>query len=464
MNLAELEELNELVENFKLNFYTPYEKQKQFHHSSKRERLFMAGNQLGKTWAGAYEVAMHLTGIYPDWWEGARINKPNKWWVAGESGESTRDNPQRLLLGEIGELGTGAIPKDCLGKKSMARGVADLVDHIAIKHVSGGMSHLYFKSYGKGREKWQGETINGLWFDEEPPADVYSEGITRTNKSFNDGFGRVIVTFTPLKGMSSVVSRYWNETDPEREIISMTIDDVEHYTDEIKQAIINSYPEHEREARAKGIPMLGEGRVFPITEDSITDRVTEMPNHWPRICGMDFGWGDHPTAACMIAWDRDADVVHLYSGYKEKSTSLAVHAAGIKALAQFTPVAWPHDGNMAARGRNDGKKIRDLYSDNGLNMVFEHAKYEGDRGNSVEASVADILDRMETGRFKVAPHLEMFWEEFRMYHRKDGKIVPKDDDFISAVRYAVMMLRFASAPTYQTNYSGKIEYPPMGIV
>jgi len=464
LELAELEELNELVETFKLHFYSPYEKQKEFHHCPKRERLFMAGNQLGKTWAGAYEVAMHLTGLYPDWWQGARINKPNKWWVAGESGESTRDNPQRLLLGEIGELGTGTIPKECIGKKSMARGVADLVDHISIKHVSGGTSHLYFKSYGKGREKWQGETINGLWFDEEPPADVYSEGITRTNKSFDEGFGRVMITFTPLKGMSSVVARFWNNEDDEREIISMTIDDVDHYSDEIKKKIIAQYPEHEREARAKGIPMLGEGRVFPVAEEQITDRVSQMPNHWPRICGIDFGWGDHPTAAVMVALDTDADVVHVYEEYREKSPSLAVHASGIKAMCEYTPVAWPHDGNMAARGTNEGKKVSDLYKAEGLNMVFEHAKYEGDRGNSVEASIADILNRMQTGRFKVAPHLAAFWEEFRMYHRKNGKVVPVRDDVISAVRYAVMMLRYASTPTYQTNYSGKIEYPPMGIV
>ena len=54
-----------------------------------------------------------------------------------------------------------------------------------------------------------------------------------------------------------------------KHITRMEIDDAEHYTPEQRQAIINAYPEHEREARTKGIPSLGSGRVFPISEDAI---------------------------------------------------------------------------------------------------------------------------------------------------------------------------------------------------
>jgi len=196
-----------------LSRYKPYSKQREFHEAGKthRERLFMAGNQLGKTWAGGYEAAMHLTGLYPDWWEGRRFDYPIKAWAAGVTGESTRDNPQRVLIGPPAmrsEWGTGAIPYNALsGDPSMARGIADAIDTVIVKHVSGGESQVAFKSYEKGREKWQGETLDLVWFDEEPPPDIYSEGLTRTNARM----GLVMITFTPLLGMSDVVRMFLNE-------------------------------------------------------------------------------------------------------------------------------------------------------------------------------------------------------------------------------------------------------------
>lgn len=188
------------------------QKQRDFHALGGRfrERLFMAGNQLGKTVAGGAEWAMHLTGIYPEWWQGRRWDRPVTFWAAGVTGESTRDNPQRILLGPPGNKavwGTGMIPQDQLGETMSARGLANAVDMVRVKHSSGGESLLAFKSYEKGREKWQGETLDGIWFDEEPPQDIYSEGLTRTNANN----GSVIITFTPLKGQSEVVRQFMGQ-------------------------------------------------------------------------------------------------------------------------------------------------------------------------------------------------------------------------------------------------------------
>src|SRR5690348_5039721 len=99
-----------------------------------------------------------------------------------------------------------------------------------------------------------------------------------------------------------------------RHVTRMTIADAEHYTEEQRAAIIASYPEHEREARAKGIPQLGSGRVFPIGEDRIKIKAFPIPEHWPQIGGLDFGW-DHPTAAVKLAWDKDADVLYVTHSY-----------------------------------------------------------------------------------------------------------------------------------------------------
>lgn len=206
----------------RLKDYRPYTKQRQFHAAGAQhtERLFMAGNQLGKTWAGGFEWAIHLTGRYPDWWEGRVFDEPVKFWAAGITGESTRDNPQRILVGPPQQKeawGTGAIPFDALKDTTPARGVPDALDSVIVKWGGGGdvqakESVLGFKSYEKGRAKWQGETLDGVWYDEEPPPDIYSEGVTRTN--VRNGLN--IVTFTPLLGWSDVVQLFMTSADLEQ--------------------------------------------------------------------------------------------------------------------------------------------------------------------------------------------------------------------------------------------------------
>jgi phage terminase large subunit-like protein len=174
----------------------------------------MAANQIGKTVAGGAELAIHLTGRYPEWWDGAVFSMPTKFWCGGVTGESTRDNPQRILVGppQIQEAwGTGMIPGDALVDTIPGRGIADGLDSLVVRwggggDVQGGDSIVLFKSYEKGRPKWQGDTIDGVWFDEEPPPDIYSEGLTRTNNGQRGRFS--FLTFTPLLGMSEVVRMF----------------------------------------------------------------------------------------------------------------------------------------------------------------------------------------------------------------------------------------------------------------
>ena len=161
----------------RLTEYEPYLKQWEFHKSGElhRERLLMAGNQLGKTYCGTAEVAFHTTGRYPDWWPGKRFTKPTRWWAGSKTGEVTRDGVQRYLVGEPKDesaWGTGLIPKDCIVQTKRRQGIADALDNVVVKHVTGGTSTIGFKSYDQGRQKWQGETLDGVWFDEEPPMDI----------------------------------------------------------------------------------------------------------------------------------------------------------------------------------------------------------------------------------------------------------------------------------------------------
>ncbi|MEQ9111212.1 MAG: terminase family protein [Rhodospirillaceae bacterium] len=408
----------------------------------------MAGNQLGKTMAGGMEAAMHATGIYPPWWLGHRFNKATAGWAAGVSGEATRDTVQRVLLGRVGEWGTGALPESAIVRVTPARGAADLVDTVTVRHDSGGTSHIVFKSYEKGREKWQGETLDWVWFDEEPPVEIYTEGLTRTNATN----GIVWLTFTPLLGLSPVVARFVMDDDAteDRHVTRMTLDDAPHFSDAQKARILSSYADYERDARARGQPKLGSGRVFAIDEDDIKEKAVDLPDHWPRLCGLDIGW-DHPTAAVWMAWDRDTDTLHVYDAYRLRQQTPVVHAAAIKARGDWIPVAWPADALQHEKG--SGKQIAEQYREQGVAMLPEAATFS-DGSVSVEAGVFTLLDRMKTQRFKVAAHLSDWWEEFGLYHRKDGRIVKERDDLLCATRYALMMLRFAAELPATTVWSG----------
>ncbi len=98
----------------------------------------MAGNQLGKTLCAAAEVSIHCTGRYPDWWDGRVFDKSVNGWVSGVTGESTRDNPQRLLYGALGVPGTGMIPYEAIKDKAVRRGIADALDILTVRHGGGG--------------------------------------------------------------------------------------------------------------------------------------------------------------------------------------------------------------------------------------------------------------------------------------------------------------------------------------
>lgn len=250
--------------------YTPYPKQLEFHDAGRteRERLLMAGNQQGKTWSAGAETAMHLTGrypgpgevfypseaellatietsegqardfaeglllnlgdlglfgadIYPEGWKGRRFNRPIKAWVGSETAGATKETVQTILIGppEVrSEWGTGAIPREDLIIEadrmdiSMLAGATDTIDTFLVRHQSGGFSTCKFKQYSQGRRLWQGATLDLVWFDEEPPLDIYLEGLTRTNATG----GMAYLTFTPLLGMSEVVRLFLSQdADPD---------------------------------------------------------------------------------------------------------------------------------------------------------------------------------------------------------------------------------------------------------
>lgn len=165
----------------------------------------MAANRVGKTVAGGFETTIHLTGRYPEWWEGKRFDRPITAMCAGDTGQTTRDILQTKLLGGLfttDDWGTGIVPGDCLDKRPhIKQGISGAYESVPVKHVSGAYSELKFRSYDQGRKIFQGFELDLFWADEEIPQDVYAEGLIRTMTTG----GIVFMTFTPLSGLTPLV-------------------------------------------------------------------------------------------------------------------------------------------------------------------------------------------------------------------------------------------------------------------
>ncbi len=437
----------------RFEYWRPYPKQLAFFAmgAEKRERVFMAGNQLGKTEAGAYEASLHATGLYPPDWPGKRFRHKTIGWVAGVSSNDVKRVAQHKLCGPPGvdsEYGTGMIPKDCLLDKAMGRGVTDAYDEIQVQHHTDGkpdgVSRIVFKSYEQGRKTFQGDTIDWGWGDEEADKpDVYPEFLTRLR-----GDGIIFTTFTPLFGPTDFVNSFKGDKR-DRGVVTMTLDELPskeaggHFTeaekDQRKRAAMMG-GRHMYDARIKGLPLLGSGVIFDTEEERVIEPAIQyVPQEWVKGWGIDFGIG-HPFAAALCAWDRDADCVHVLHTIRMSDAISLVHANAMKQIGADVPVFWPKDG--ADRDPHGGAPLKDGYRKHGLRMFDQHAHWP-DGSLSTEAGIDEWNEREKTGRLKFAAHLSEALEERRYYHRKDGLIVKIRDDILSAIRIFLMMKREA---------------------
>lgn len=432
-----------------LTRYHPYSFQEKFHESCKENSqvLLMAGNRVGKTRCGASELAVHMTGRYPEWWQGRRFTRPVRAWACGTTYEKVKKILQSALLGDPenpAAFGTGMIPGDDILGTIRKPGVPLALAGFSCKHVSGGVSVCDFKAYEAGQEAFMGESIDMIWLDEEPSMEIFTQAVTRVL----DRQGYVFMTFTPESGMTELVAGFWTERKPGQDIIMATWDDAPHLDAKAREQALAIYPAHEREMRSKGIPQFGSGMVFSeASEDQLLCEPFEIPDYFRRIAGLDFGW-DHPTAAAWCAWDTETDTFFVYDCYKAMKQTIPVHASTIKSKGVDIPVAWPHDGQRHDSGSGEG--LADLYRKEGVRMLPSHAtnppgpgSKEGEGGIAVEPGIQAMLTAMQGGRFKVFRHLSPWIQEFRMYHRKDGIIVKLNDDLMAATRYAFQMRRYS---------------------
>ena len=320
------------------------------------------------------------------------------------------------------------IPADLIVRTTAKPGVADAIEGIFVKHVSGGLSELILKSYDQRREAFQGTNRDLIWLDEEAERDIYVECLLRTMTTN----GIVMLTFTPLLGVTDIVRDFLAESEAETEngkyCVQATWDDVPHLSPEAKAELLASIPEYQREARSKGVPQLGSGAIYQVPEADIVVDDFAIPPHFPRCFGLDIGW-THKTAAVWGARDNETGVIYLYSEYYRSKAEPVVHAEGIKSRGSWCPGVI--DPASLGSSQIDGTRIIELYRRCGLKLSPAE--------NAVEAGIYEVWQLLSSGKLKVFKSLGNWLREFRLYQRdKDGKVVKENDDLMDATRYLIL--------------------------
>ncbi len=409
------------------------------------EACLCAANQIGKTMTGTDIDAIHLLGDYPDDWPGHKFVLSPMCWGLGYSMEKTRDLLQSAIFGDFvnNTFTGGLVPRERIIDWESASGTPNAMRTVRVRHATGEASTMQFWSYSQGQHAIMGDIVDWYHIDEEPKdPTIRTQVMTRTINGDNGQGGRGIYTFTPENGRTEMVVQFMDTPSPSQFFMQKGWDDAPHITLEKRERMLLQYPLHQRDMRTKGIPMLGHGRIYDLSEDFIICDEPEILPHWYVIGGMDFGW-DHPHSHILLVEDRDNDQIYITRARKQRHESANNAWGANKHWAEGVPMAWPHDGLQSEKGRDDAKQQKEHYADAGFLMLDEHATWETG-GNSVESGLYEISARMRKRQFRICRGLRDLLDEILQYHRKEnGKINKSGDDLLDAVRYAYMMRRFA---------------------
>ncbi len=203
-------------------------------------------------------------------------------------------------------------------------------------------------------------------------------------------------------------------------------DDAVHLTEDAKLSLFSSLPAYQRDARSKGIPQLGAGAIFQVSEDQFVVPPIKggIPATWAKASALDVGF--RVTAAGWLTRDPDTDIYYVYADYDREDSPYSIHAEAIKAKGAWIPCACDPAANQ--RGQADGQRLMDNYRKAGLILV--------EAENSVSSGIEDVLDALIGGRLKIVDTCQKLIRQMRVYRRDDkGRIVKKNDHLCDVLRY-----------------------------
>ena len=445
------------MEYNQLRYFRPFAHQLRFFETGTADRRgILAANRIGKTVSTCYETAMHLTGQYPEWWAGKRFNKPITAMVAGEGWSQVALVLQNELLGtndvKIRDaIGTGAIPRDCIVTDTMRSDGANCIG-VEIKHTSGAKSYLLFANYTQEVRQMQGFKLNLAVFDEQPPDDFFSEIVTRTATTQ----GQVLCSFTPLKGLNGLVSKFWNHEEG-YDHIRVSWDDVPEYDPwgepfllrETRLQLERDYLPHERDARRNGVPVMGKGAVFqirnwPTYQTGQYDFRNGIGIH--RLIALDLGLINDKTVLSLMYYNPTEQEAWLDRQIVVKGTEEANPINYVNHLMRpevfGTPIVLPPDGGTVGRYTMSALSIRQLFEQYELNVhpesVHNPADEQGRVTNHKAFGINVMRQMMELGTLHINENCVEFLRECQNYYVDEKGRFSDPDDCIDSARYALL--------------------------
>lgn len=442
-----------------LKYFRPFEHQRDFFQTGASPRRgILAANRIGKTVSTCFETAMHLTGLYPDWWpeSAKRFTHPITAFVAGEGWEQVARVLQDELIGTKDikirdQIGTGAIPKNCIVQETMRCDGANVIG-VEVRHVSGENSYLLFGNYTQEVRNLQGFKLSLVVFDEQPPDDVFSELVTRTATTQ----GQVMCSFTPLKGLNGLVSKFWYQEEG-YEHVRVSWDMVPEYDPwgepfllvETRRQLERDYLPHEREARIAGIPVMGQGAVFQIREwptYKTGDYDFRTMNNIERIIALDLGLIRDKTVVSLLYWCRDTQEAWLHSqivvkGQEEANPNLYIQHL-LRPAVHGCPIVLPPDASTPGRYTMSALSIRQLFEEHSLNVlaqpIMNPPDSEGRVTNNKSYGVNIMRQMLELGTFRINENCQEFLREAKNYFVDERGRFSDPDDCIDSARYALL--------------------------
>ena len=439
-----------------LRYFRPFEHQKKFFVTATDRRGILAANRIGKTVSTCYETAYHLTGLYPDWWTGKRFTGPITAMVAGEGWSQVALVLQKELLGTndvklTDSIGSGAIPKHCILTDTMRNDGANCLG-VEIRHATGEPSYLLFANYTQEVRQLQGFKLNLAIFDEQPPDDFFSEIVTRTATTQ----GMVMCSFTPLKGLNGLVSKFWNR-EQGYDFIRVAWDDVPEYDPwgepfllmSTRQQLERDYLPHEREARIAGKPIMGVGAVFQIrswpTYKTGEYSFREMPGI-ERVIALDLGLVNDRTVVSLMYWHPKERLAWLHTQLLVRGLDEANPVNYINHLLRpevmGCPIVLPADASTPGRYTMSSTSIRELFEEYGLNVypkpIMNPPDLKGTQTNHKSYGVNVMRQMLEAGTLMVNENCVEFLREAQNYHVDTQGRFSDPDDTIDSARYALI--------------------------
>lgn len=411
-----------------------HKKQIAFHKCKKRNRWVFGGNRSGKTECGAVECLWILRGIHPY----RKNRKDVSGWAVSLSRQVQRDVAQAKILRYLPKSWIAEIVM-CEGRKGSP--AAGVIDFIKIKNVFGGTSTLGFKSCDQGREKFQGSSLDFVWFDEEPPQDIYEECVMRVMDRRGDIFG----TMTPLKGRTFIYNEiYLNvKRSPEVWCEFMEWKDNPYLSKKEIKLLENTLDGSVLDARKYGRFSAGAGLVYPEFDESV--HVIEpfrFPPEWQDVISIDPGL-NNPLSAHWYCVDWDGNI-YVVAEHFAAGKDVDFHAEAIKSVCQ--KLSWKTDAKGRVRALIDSaanqrtlsgvKSVSELFAERG---ILVDANVDKDVFSGIARVKSYLVRGNGEGNLYVFSNCVNMIDEFKRYYWANGDApVKRDDHCMDELRYYVM--------------------------